>query len=152
MTQVMGDLFITRPLAGCKPRRCWIEHSLACFKFRFLNRPQTAFNQLMDDRSSYSEELSTEAYFRAVSSTLASNLYTRIKKLNMIEKDWLQHLESQMSDCHNIAIREDRLKKAALIKSTNDEVNKFIDGSLIKANFTISTIDEQYNEFKKKLH
>ena len=113
---------------------------------------ETAFNQLMDDRSSYSEELSTEAYFRAVSSTLASNLYTRIKKLNMIEKDWLQHLESQMSDCHNIAIREDRLKKAALIKSTNDEVNKFIDGSLIKANFTISTIDEQYNEFKKKLH
>ena len=30
MPQLLGD---------GHPRRCWIEHSLACFKFRFLNRP-----------------------------------------------------------------------------------------------------------------
>ncbi|MGS3186518.1 hypothetical protein ACB288_22830, partial [Aeromonas taiwanensis] len=28
-----------RQTPHAKPRRCWIEHSLACFKFRFLNRP-----------------------------------------------------------------------------------------------------------------
>ena len=31
-----------RQTPHAKPRRCWIEHSLACFKFRFLNRPLKA--------------------------------------------------------------------------------------------------------------
>ncbi len=151
--------------ANQKQEFSYMDRFMGQLKAQFQNEPEllsdliedrlplleNAFNQLMDSKSTMAGDVTTEEYFRAVTTSLVNSFHTRIKKLNVLERDWIAHLQSQTDLCQNMATREERLMRAHLIKKINEEVNAFFDLSLASNQFVAEKIEENYLRIKNQL-